>query len=1073
MKRKRPRPAVGLLEHADPFLAPALAKIAAATLASPLTIDDIAQEGQAFALALIARHVHTSQGKSSHTRTRRVWAVAANTRAQEILHNDLLNWIPESHFLPELEMAAVEDALTDPEITAERLAVLHAVHRDSAGAPILLTEAALDEMAPTSASFDSATFPVRKADTVDLESLAARLSAAGYERSPQAASRGEFAVRGGILDAYSWHHALPVRIELFGDTVESIREYDPDTQTSLREIGQCDLLAGTSAESGTARLRDQIPPDDLVVAVDLPGLPSHIHLSSEPGEGSDDEESLAFLPAEIGAFGAGDFIVEEAKRRRFLNQLRAWRADGWLVAVYCNNDGETDRLRVLLQDNGIDPSTLQFPLGSIHRGFTFPAAKLAVLCDSEIFGRYRAPSARRLAARRATRAQHRSQIDFSELAEGDLVVHLEQGIAKFRGLRSIPAANDSAQEVLELEFANESKLFVPLEHSYLVSRYVGVGKRLPDLSSLGDGRWQKARRTAEKAVFDYAASLLAVHAERLTAEGHAFPPDTRWQQEFESAFIYTETPDQLRAIEDTKRDMELVRPMDRLICGDVGFGKTEVAIRAAFKSVMGGRQVAFLVPTTVLANQHYHTLRERMSDYPVRVEMLSRFKTHAEQREVLDALADGSADIVVGTHRLISKDVRFKQLGLVVVDEEQRFGVAHKEKLKDLFRRVDVLTLSATPIPRTLYLSLMGARDLSTIETAPPNRLPVETVICAYDERVIREAIRRELERKGQVYFLHNRVRDIEHIRDRIRHLVPKARVEIGHGQMDADELEQVMGRFVEGEADVLVSTTIIESGLDIPNANTIIIHRADRFGLADLYQLRGRVGRAQHKAYAYLMLPREMMGSADARRRIRAIKEHSSLGAGFRIAMRDLEIRGAGNILGTAQSGHATAIGFDLYCQLLRQAVSKLKGETVNRRADVPVDLDFAVTVESAWFQEADPAKLPAFIPTSYVADSPTRIHAYRDVATATTPADLQTVRAAFRDRFGPIPDAVENLFALAEIRVAAAAKDFSRVEVRGERIMLTRKGEFVQVKGRFPRLTPQSPKLSLRQILDQIRVF
>src|SRR5205809_652754 len=563
--------------------------------------------------------------------------------------------------------------------------------------------------------------------------------------------------------------------------------------------------------------------------------------------------------------------------------------------------------------------------------------------------------------------RHRAQIDFSELNEDDLVVHLEHGIGRFLGLMKLPVAEGRAAaspaslelrapekarlvetEVLALEFADEAKLYVPLEQAYLVSRYVGAGKKSPPLSSLGDGKWARAKVKAAASIFDYAGKMLAIQAERQIHPGYAFAPDTKWQAEFERSFPFRETPDQMKAIIDTKIDMERPRSMDRLICGDVGFGKTEVAVRAAFKAVMNGKQVAVLAPTTVLAQQHFEVFRQRMLDYPVRIEMLSRFRSQSEQKKVLRLLREGGVDIVIGTHRLISGDVVFKDLGLVVIDEEQRFGVLHKEKFKELFKLVDVLTLSATPIPRTLYLSLVGVKDMSTIETPPLNRLPVETVVSAYDERIVRAAIDRELERQGQVFFLHNRIASIERVRERIVHLCPQARVEIGHGQMDADELEAVMARFIAGKTDVLVCTTIIESGLDIPNANTIIIDRADQFGLADLYQLRGRVGRAEHKAYAYLLLPREMMTVGAARKRISAIKQYSSLGAGFRIAMRDLEIRGAGSILGTAQSGHIVAVGFDLYCQLLKQAVAQLKREKPRLRLEVDLQLDFVVTNEA-----------------------------------------------------------------------------------------------------------------------------
>jgi transcription-repair coupling factor (superfamily II helicase) len=498
----------------------------------------------------------------------------------------------------------------------------------------------------------------------------------------------------------------------------------------------------------------------------------------------------------------------------------------------------------------------------------------------------------------------------------------------------------------------------------------------------------------------------------------------------------------------------------------VGFGKTEVAIRAAFKAVINGKQVVMLVPTTVLAQQHYNTFRERMSDYPIRVAMLSRFLSQREQRETVQGLKDGTIDIVIGTHRLITGDIQFKELGLVVIDEEQRFGVRHKEKFKEQFKLIDVLTLSATPIPRTLYLSLVGAKDMSVIETPPPNRLPVETVICGYDERIIRDAIQRELHRNGQVYFLHNRVQSIDRVRDKIRLLCPGARVDIGHGQMDEQDLEEVMERFVGGKTDVLVSTTIIESGLDIPNANTIIIDRADRFGLADLYQLRGRVGRAQHKAYAYLLLPRDMMTVGAARRRINAIKQYSGLGAGFRIAMRDLEIRGAGNILGTAQSGHIINIGFDLYCQLLQQAVEELQGKRVRVRNDVALRLDFVSTNESEYLT-AQTQLEPAFIPADYISQPQTRIQAYKRLAEANSKEALQKLARNWRDQFGPPPQAVRNLLTLNEIKLMAARAKVVSIEVKDSKVMLMRGGDYLLIGDRFPRLTSSTGENNIASLL------
>jgi transcription-repair coupling factor (superfamily II helicase) len=617
-----------------------------------------------------------------------------------------------------------------------------------------------------------------------------------------------------------------------------------------------------------------------------------------------------------------------------------------------------------------------------------------------------------------------------------------------------------------LEFENAARLYVPFEQAFLVSRYIGIGKRFPPLSALGDSRWGRAKKAAETAVFDYAAKLLKIQAERNLRTNYAHPPDTQWQREFEASFLYKETDDQLKAIQDTKADMESNRPMDRLVCGDVGFGKTEVAIRAAFKAVIDGKQVAMLVPTTVLAQQHFNTFRQRVSDYPIRVAMISRFLSQREQRETIRGLKDGSIDIVIGTHRLITGDITFKNLGLVVIDEEQRFGVRHKERFKEQFKLVDVLTLSATPIPRTLYLSLVGAKDMSVIETPPPNRLPVETVVCPYDERIIRDAIQRELRRKGQVYFLHNRVNSIERVRDRILTLCPGARVAIGHGQMDEQELEEVMEKFVSGKTDVLVSTTIIESGLDIPNANTIIIDRADRFGLADLYQLRGRVGRAQHKAYAYLFLPREMMTIGAARRRINAIKQYSGLGAGFRIAMRDLEIRGAGSILGTAQSGHIINIGFDLYCQLLQQAVEQLQGNRSMIGTEVAVRLDFVATNEAEYLSSKTGFE-PAFIPSDYISQPQSRIQAYKRLAEATSKEALEKLERDWRDQFGPIPEAIRNVLLLNEIKLLARKLKVASLEVRSSKVMLIRGGDYLLIGDRFPRLTPENGQNNLQTLL------
>jgi transcription-repair coupling factor (superfamily II helicase) len=1004
----------------------------------PVRFSHVIESAQPFLVAAIAQEVEQT-----------IWVIAPNVRAQELFYESLLNWVPRAAFFPEAEFAAVENILPDPEIAAERLGLLTQLEKGNAPGVIVATRLALDQAAPKSGPLNSAVLELRRGEALEMEQLLSALSQAGYERTTQAVTRGQFAVRGGIVDIFSWQASLPVRVEFSGDEIESIREFDVDTQTSVRSLDRVTVLLGSLSDAG-GRVRDYIRARHLTLELE-PEKDSTADIQIAEGwieEGPENFET-AFQECDVGELGVGDFMLVEAKRAQFVSRLEEWRNQKARLAIYFQTEGEIERFREIVSPDAL--AGVALIEGTLSRGFCFPATNLVVLSANELIGRFPVHGRRRL--QRAER-RNRAQIDFSELSEGDLVVHLEHGIGRFLQLTEMPTGGGANQEVLALEFAEEAKLYVPLEQAYLVSRYVGVGKKSPSLSSLADTKWTRAKRNAAASIFDYAGKMLALQAARETNPGHAFAPDTKWQAEFERSFPYRETPDQFKAIVETKSDMERLRPMDRLICGDVGFGKTEVAIRAAFKAVMDGKQIAVLAPTTVLAQQHFETFRQRMLDYPVRIEMLSRFRSQAEQKKILQLLREGGVDIVIGTHRLISGDVVFKDLGLVVIDEEQRFGVLHKEKFKELFKLVDVLTLSATPIPRTLYLSLVGVKDMSTIETPPQNRLPVETAVCGYDERIIRDAINRELERQGQVFFLHNRVQSIEKVRNRVAELCPNARVEFGHGQMGSDELETVMHRFVTGQIDVLVCTTIIESGLDIPNANTIIIDRADRFGLADLYQLRGRVGRAEHKAYAYLLLPREMMTIGAARKRINAIKQYSSLGAGFRIAMRDLEIRGAGSILGTAQSGHIVAVGFDLYCQLLKQAVAQIKGHKTRWRLEVDLRLDFLVTNEAEFVRAGSNTPVSAFLPRTYVSDTTLRIQAYRRLAEVTTQEQLDQLIKEWRDRFGIFPGQVENLITLTQIKLAAAKAQITRVETREDKLMLTRRGDFILVAGKFPRL-------------------
>ena len=857
--------------------------------------------------------------------------------------------------------------------------------------------------------------------------------------------------------------------------------------------------------------------------------------------------------------------VAEEQRREFFARLHRWLRQGYVVQVFCNNDGERQRFAEIWKECNLSPPSTGYSppstvhgsqstvgrglpaeagvpsserpqaetrgpttegvprlwtvdcglwtdLGALSGGFLCEEARLVVVTDAEIFGRYKVQRPRRLKSPHAQATRSALDIDFADLEEGDYVVHLQHGIGRYTGLQVLPlgagakptqgtaAAANAGQECLVIEYAPSDpaqpppKLYVPVTEAHLVSKYVGAGKARPALNTLGGSRWLKTRTQAERAVRDVASELLAIQAARESQAGHAFLPDTAWQRDFEGAFVFEETPDQMRAILETKADMERAKPMDRLICGDVGFGKTEVAIRAAFKAVLDGKQVAVLVPTTVLAQQHFNTFRERMADYPVRLELLSRFRARGAQQEVVRDLAAGAVDIVIGTHRLVQEDVTFKDLGLVVIDEEQRFGVMHKEKFKLLRKLVDVLTLSATPIPRTLYLALSGARDMSAIQTPPHDRLPVETVVAQYDERLIRDVIQRELNRGGQVFFLHNRVMTIQTMARKLETLLPQARIVVGHGQMHSDELEEVMTRFINGAADVLLSTTIIESGLDIPNANTIIIDRADRFGLSDLYQLRGRVGRYKHQAYAYLLLPRHTQLLSDVRKRMSALKQYSTLGSGFKIAMRDLEIRGAGNLLGAEQSGHITAVGFELYCQLLKQSIARVKGEKLKPRVDVQVQLDFlalspgeerpssaecgvrsAEALEEAVGPEADFARhasrstasaASAYIPFNYIADARQRIEIYRKLAQASEPAAVVEVEKEARDRFGPPPPPLERLLQVARLKLLAAERGITLIEVKDDKLMLTRNHDYLMTGSRFPRLAASGASARLQEI-------
>jgi transcription-repair coupling factor (superfamily II helicase) len=1012
---------------------------------------------------------------------------------------------------------------------------------------VVTTPGALLQPVPALEEFATRELVLKPGQQQSFQGLLEKLRELDYDSEAVCEAPGHYAIRGGIIDVYPVTATQPYRLDFFGDTIEEIRTFDPVTQRSGETVPEVALSASPRVKLDPSKtgIADYLTPLAHLVFVEPATLDAEFSALARDGQNvlgpllekctaiagvSDLDEAAALFDAESEeatwntesmvhhrrypseALVAQERLqVEEDARREFLEQVAEWQAKGYFALFVVSKEGEEQRVReILAEDASLKSLKPSFHRGNLNEGFrlTFssgepntalhwrgiPAAArgIVVVTETELFGRKR--SRRPTGTKRAIaqRAQIDQLLDFSELVEGDFVVHLQHGIALYRGLTKVEYAGGT-REVISLEFDDHVTLHVPLQESHLISRYVGLSKTKPQLGRIGSGRWEKARQAAERATIDLAAELLRIQAAREAQPGYAFPPDTTWQKEFEASFPFTETRDQLKAIQETKADMERARPMDRLICGDVGFGKTEVAIRAAFKAVQSGRQVAVLVPTTVLAQQHLNTFRERMAGYPIAIEMVSRFRTRAEQNKIIAATAAGQVDILVGTHRLLQRDIVFKDLGLVIIDEEQRFGVKHKERFKEMRSTVDVLSMSATPIPRTLYMALTGARDMSVIETAPTNRLPIQTIVKTYDEKVIVDAIRFEIRRGGQVFYLHNRVMTIDLLAARLRELMPDLEIGVGHGKMDEKELERVMTDFVAGKYHVLVCTTIIESGLDIPNCNTIIIEGADRFGLSQLYQLRGRVGRFKHQAYAYLLLHRHTRMLEIARQRLNAMRTHNQLGAGFRIAMRDLELRGAGNLLGAEQSGHIVGVGFELYCQLLRQSVARLKGEKTAAAIRANVKLDFVFVGEGAELDsgrrryedsytaiksaEDDAAgavevpKIQARIPTPYISETRLRIDFYRKLALAETPAAIKVIEADLKDRFGKFGDEVRALLLVTEIRIRAEQKNLLSVETESSRLKCLRnsgrRDDYVMLGTRFPRLTAPKPLLRLKEII------
>ncbi|HEX3670380.1 MAG TPA: transcription-repair coupling factor [Candidatus Cybelea sp.] len=929
---------------------------------------------------------------------------------------------------------------------------------------VLAPIAAVRQHVMRPAEFEALRFVLRTGEEAGFERVQRRLFELGYERRDLVSAVGEYAVRGGIIDLFAATAEAAVRIEFVGDAIESMRDFAIESQRSSGSLETLAIAPWSDPLDGAATIFDYLPAETTLVleepatiaavagALDEErtrerhtllgdeeaGEALRAELSAEPASLDELGEAIArvatlvlpgaieggpnalrWVPHALESFVFECLPVEHFNRQiaLFAEAMREWSESGETVYIA---SAAVSRTIDLLRAAGIEPGRrarggVIVDHGSIEAGFRIPELRLRVLGDREIFG---APPKR--VKMRAVKEG--VPVTLADLRVGDYVVHAVHGIGQYLGLRAETILG-ATQDYLDLRYAGSDKMLVPVTQMHQVAKYSAAEAQTPRLSKMGGADWARTKSRVSEALEKIADELVALYAEREMSRGFAFGEDTTWQTEMEEAFPYEPTPDQQKAIEATKSDMESERPMDRLVCGDVGYGKTEVAMRAAFKAVADKKQVAVLVPTTLLADQHYRTFSARFAAFPVRVEELSRFTPKADQKRIVRDLAEGKVDVVIGTHRILQKDIAFADLGLIVVDEEQRFGVMHKERLKEYRASVDVMTLSATPIPRTLHMSLMGVRDLSLIQTAPKNRMSIKTLVVPASDAVVQRAIAAELDRGGQIYYLHNRIESIYAVRNALEQLVPRARIGVGHGQMRETELEPVMQRFIDGELDVLVATTIIENGIDIPNVNTMIVNDADRFGLAQLYQLRGRVGRSNHQAYCYLLYQGHKALSEEAKARLEAIREFAHLGSGLQIAMRDLEIRGAGNLLGSAQSGFIASVGFDAYCELLAEAIAQRRGgpSALEDRREAVIDV-----------------KIDAFIPNDYVGQVSQKIAVYQQLAKARTEEEVTEVAAGVRDRFGPFPKPLENLVEITKLRAIALRKHVTRVVVDERRLTL-----------------------------------
>jgi transcription-repair coupling factor (superfamily II helicase) len=1005
-----------------------------------------------------------------------VLLITAQPENSKKLYEQLLSWCPdmEIRLFPEPEALPYEHISSDDSTELERIQVLSALtsaaqgdNIANEGKPLIITSApALIQKVSPRSDFSAAVHRITRGMEVEPFQLLSRWQGIGYRLENTVEIPGTMSHRGGIIDVFPPTGDLPARLEFFGNTIESIRLFDPESQRSLSAVPSVNI--GPAEEllpllSRQDSLPDYLPGNSLLIldepqsvklAVEdleskaeelrnekleqgeiLPGFPKPYFTREELNArmesrqrleltslGITDEEKGLELNFTSSPSYAGQIPAFIKKVKEFLGRKHR------LILV----SHQASRLSELLEEEDIiapplteikempPPGSLTLVQGLLAEGWTMNG-DTHLLTDTEIFG---FTKQRRLLKKRRV-PRHRL---FAEITPDDYVVHVEHGIARFTGVITMSVnSGEGEKEYLVLEYAAGDKLYVPTDQIDRVSRYVGAGENPPVLSRLGTQEWSRTKQRVKESVADIAGELIALYASREVVPGFSFSPDTIWQQEVEASFPYVETPDQMTVQREVKEDMQSQKPMDRLVCGDVGYGKTEVAVRAAFKAVMDGKQVALLVPTTVLAEQHYSTFSQRLAAFPVKIEVLSRFRSPKEQWDIVEGIASGSVDICIGTHRLLQKDVVFKELGLLIIDEEQRFGVAHKEHLKQLRREVDVLTLSATPIPRTLHMSLVGVRDMSVMETPPEERLPIKTYVTEYSDHLIREAVLREMERNGQVFFVHNRVQSIVYTATKLQELVPEARIAIGHGQMPEGELEKVMADFIQGKSDILVCSSIIQSGLDMPNVNTLIVNRADKFGLTQLYQLRGRVGRGANLAYAYFLYDRGKRLTPVAELRLRTIVEASELGAGFSIAMKDLEIRGAGTLLGMRQSGHISAVGFNLYCQLLAQAVEEQKAKLGDRKKKETITPRLPAATVDLPFE--------AYIPEYYVADLLTRLGLYQKLAKLEKVGDIETTAQEFKDRFGMPPEEIENLLYAIRIKILATKAAVQSVSAqRGE---------------------------------------